>query len=169
MSNRDKAQNKKEFALFAAGCFWGVQAVFDAVEGIIRTTAGYSGGEKPNPTYEEVCSGETGHAECVLVEFDPEKTDYERLLDIFWLNHNPTSLNKQGPDVGEQYRSAIFYFNEEQRKIAERSRQKAQEMFDKPIVTEILKADVFYPAEEYHQKYYLTHKISCHVNLPNKR
>ena len=138
---------------FAAGCFWHVQIAFDQVKGVIKTTVGYTGGNMENPNYEDVCTDETGHAEAVLVEFDPKKVSYENLLVICWKSHDPTQLNRQGPDVGSQYKSVIFYHNEKQKLLATRSKQKEQKKYKKPIVTEILQASNFYPAEEYHQRY----------------
>lgn len=158
-----ESRTKTQTAIFAAGCFWGVQAVFDQVPGVASTIAGYIGGHTKNPTYAEVCSGATGHAEAVEIEFNPKKITYEMLLKIFWMNHNPTTINRQGPDIGEQYRSAIFYLNETQKKEALNSLKEHKKDFKKSIVTEIVKADKFYPAEDYHQKYYKTHSISCHV------
>ena len=159
---------KTEIAIFAAGCFWGVQAVFDSVEGVISTRVGYTGGKKEykNPSYQEVCSGKTKHAEAVEIVFNPLKTSYEKLVKIFFMNHDPTTMNRQGVDVGEQYRSTIFYLNEKQKEIALKSKKEYQKKLEKLIVTEIVKANDFYIAEDYHQKYYLTHKISCRVNLP---
>lgn len=159
------ATSKKNIAIFAAGCFWGVQAVFDQIPGVLKTTAGYTGGKKEyaNPSYELVCSGATGHAEAVKIEF--EGISYKELLKIFWLNHDPTTLNRQGSDIGEQYRSAIFYLNEHQKKKAQASMAEHQKKTEKPIQTEIVKATEFYPAEAYHQKYYTSHKISCPINL----
>lgn len=151
-------------ALFAAGCFWGVQYYFDQVPGVTKTTAGYTGGHTENPTYEEVCTHTTGHAEAVLIEFDPKKVNYEILLKQFFRMHNPTQLNRQGPDVGDNYRSGIFYFDDKQKQLAEKVRDTLQTTFDKPIVTQIAKASEFYRAEEYHQKY--TEKTGlgmCHV------
>lgn len=140
-------------ATFAAGCFWSVQLLFDKTEGVVSTKVGYTGGRMKNPTYEDVCSDETGHAEAIEIEFDPKKVKYEKLLDIFWANHNPTTLNKQGPDEGTQYRSAIFYHSEEQKTAAEKSKAAIQKKYKEPVVTQIVKASEFYPAEEYHQKY----------------
>src|ERR1700730_12734461 len=140
-------------ATFAAGCFWGVEDAFRQVEGVISTAVGYSGGNFKNPTYEDVCSGKTGHAEVVQVIFDPSKVTYGQLLDVFWNNHDPTTLNRQGPDVGAQYRSAIFFHSPEQAAEAKASREAAQARFAKPIVTEITPAQTFWPAEEYHQQY----------------
>ncbi len=140
-------------AIFAAGCFWGVQEYFDHERGVVKTLVGYTGGHTKHPTYEEVCSHTTGHAEALLLEFDPGKCPYEMLVRHFFRMHDPTQLNRQGPDVGDQYRSAIFYFDEAQKAIAERVKQEAQAGFGQPIVTEITPASTFYPAEVYHQKY----------------
>ncbi len=144
-----------EKATFAAGCFWGVEAAFRQVEGVTATTVGYSGGHVPNATYKQVCSGDTGHAEVVQVEFDPAKVSYDQLLNVFWENHDPTTLNRQGPDVGEQYRSAIFFHTPEQQAAAIASKEKLQASgkFKRPIVTEITPASEFSRAEDYHQQY----------------
>jgi peptide-methionine (S)-S-oxide reductase len=144
-----------EKATFAAGCFWGVEAAFRQVEGIAATAVGYSGGHVPNATYKQVCSGDTGHAEVVQVEFDPAKVSYDQLLNVFWENHDPTTLNRQGPDVGEQYRSAIFFHTPEQQAAAIASKEKLQASgkFKRPIVTEITPASDFFKAEDYHQQY----------------
>ena len=153
-----------EKAIFAAGCFWGVQFYFDQVPGVVRTTAGYTGGHIENPTYEQVSAHNTGHAEAVLIEFDPKKVSYETLCKQFFHMHDPTQLNRQGPDVGDNYRSAIFYFDQEQRKTAEKARGDAQPKFDKPIVTAIEPATRFYEAEDYHQKYAeRTGRGQCHI------
>jgi peptide-methionine (S)-S-oxide reductase len=148
---------KMERAIFAAGCFWGVEETFRQVRGVVRTEVGYTGGDMRNPSYEDVCTDRTGHAEAVLVEFNPDEISYDELLDLFWKNHDPTTRNRQGPDVGRQYRSAIFYFNEKQRAIAEASKGalEGRGRFQAPIVTEIAPAGTFWPAEEYHQKYHL--------------
>lgn len=154
-----------EKATFGAGCFWGVEATFRQMPGVWRTLVGYSGGHKDNPTYKEVCEDNTGHAEVVQVEYDPTKVKYDELLQIFWENHNPTTLNRQGPDVGTQYRSAIFYHNDEQKQLAERSKQdlSASGKWSKPIVTEITAAKPFYEAEDYHQQYLEKRGMSsCH-------
>jgi peptide-methionine (S)-S-oxide reductase len=143
-----------EKAIFANGCFWCTEAVFQEVKGVTKVQSGYTGGTVPNPTYEQVAGGNTGHAESLKIEFDPSIITYEDLLFIFWRTHNPTTLNQQGADVGTQYRSAIFYTNEEQKKLAEKSKSEAQELFDDPIVTEIVPASEFYPAEKYHENYY---------------
>ncbi|KAJ2909595.1 hypothetical protein GGI21_001724 [Coemansia aciculifera] len=142
-----------ELATFAAGCFWSVELVFQRKPIVLQTQVGYTGGSKADPTYKEVCAGTTGHAEAVRMEFIPKDNAYDTLLTAFWNKHNPTQGNRQGNDVGSQYRSAIFYHSEEQRKLAEESKQKRQESYEQPITTEILPAGVFYPAETYHQKY----------------
>ena len=144
-----------EIATFAAGCFWGVEAAFQRVPGVIDTAVGYSGGETANPTYKDVCTDETGHAEVVQVTFDPAKVSYEQLLDAFWKAHDPTQVNRQGPDFGTQYRTAIFFHSPEQEAAAKKSRAalEAGGKFKRPIATEITPASVFYRAEEYHQKY----------------
>lgn len=152
---------KIEKATFGAGCFWGVEAAFMAVEGVVSATSGYSGGTREKPTYEEVCAGRTGHAEVVEVEFDSDRVSYETLLDEFWKNHDPTTLNRQGPDVGSQYRSAIFTHSPEQAKAAVESKDRLADngAYSNPIVTEIAEATEFYRAEEYHQRYFEKHGI----------
>jgi methionine-S-sulfoxide reductase len=153
-----------EKALFAAGCFWGVQYYFDEVPGVTKTTAGYTGGHVKNPTYEQVLTHSTGHAEAVLIEFDPKTVSYETLCKQFFRMHDPTQLNRQGPDVGENYRSAIYYFDDGQKKTAEAVKQASQRNFKQPIVTEITKAGPFYEAEAYHQKYAeRTGHGMCHI------
>jgi peptide-methionine (S)-S-oxide reductase len=144
-----------EKATFGAGCFWGVEATFRAIPGVTSATVGYAGGTKENPTYEDVCGHGTGHAEVVQVEFDPAVVSYEQLLGVFWSNHNPTTLNRQGPDVGDQYRSVIFYHTPEQQAVAEESKTRLEKdgRFKRPIVTFIQPAPAFYPAEDYHQRY----------------
>lgn len=157
---------KTQLATFAAGCFWGVEEVFRHIKGVVNTSVGYTGGNLKNPTYENVCTDETGHAEAVQVEYDPSKVPYEKLLDVFWENHDPTQLNRQGPDVGTQYRSAIFYHGEEQRKLAMKSKEKLEKSgkYKKPIATEIVPAKEFYKAEEYHQRYLEKRGLStCHI------
>ena len=158
-------QAQTQTAMFAAGCFWGVEAAFREVDGVIATAVGYSGGRSDNPTYSDVCSGRTGHAETVEVTFNPALISYEQLLDVFWNSHDPTTLNRQGPDVGEQYRSAIFFLTPEQEAAARASKQALQESgkFKKPIVTEITPASKFYLAEDYHQQYFEKRGIS-HCN-----
>ena len=143
-------------AIFAAGCFWGIEAAFRKLEGVTVTAVGYTGGRAERPIYREVCSGQTGHAEAVEVTFDPEKISYEELLDIFWKIHDPTSLNRQGPDRGSQYRSAIFFTSPEQEAMAKASKAKleAEGRYERPIVTEIAPAKTFWMAEDYHQQYF---------------
>jgi peptide-methionine (S)-S-oxide reductase len=145
-----------EKATFGAGCFWGVEAAFRKVEGVVSTTVGYAGGSFKDPTYKDVCSGKTGHAEVVQVEYDPSKVSYEELLRVFWNIHDPTTLNRQGPDIGTQYRSAVFFHNPEQEATATASKQKLQSSgrYQKSIVTEITPASEFYRAEDYHQQYF---------------
>ena len=142
-------------ATFAAGCFWGVEATFRQVEGVLSTSVGYTGGTLDNPTYRAVCTDATGHAEAVDVEYDPSKVTFEQLLDIFWDNHDPTTLNRQGPDFGSQYRSAIFYHDDAQETAARESKERrnASGRYPRPIVTEITAASTYYRAEEYHQQY----------------
>jgi peptide-methionine (S)-S-oxide reductase len=153
------ARAEVEEATFAAGCFWHTEAAFRKIEGVISATSGYTGGGTENPTYEEVCSDQTGHAEAVLVVFDPAKVSYERLLDVFWSEHDPTTRNRQGWDVGSQYRSAIFYHSPAQQAAAVASKERLEKSgrYRNPIVTEILPARPFYRAEEYHQRYYEKH------------
>ncbi len=143
-------------ATFAAGCFWGVESVFKTLDGVHSTEVGYTGGQAENPSYELVCTGQTGHAEAVRIEFDPQTISFEDLLEAFWNSHDPTTMNRQGPDVGSQYRSAIFYHDEQQKEAAEKSITvfDAAGSFDDPIVTEIQPAEEFWPAEEYHQDYF---------------
>jgi methionine-S-sulfoxide reductase len=150
-----------EKATFAGGCFWCMQAIFDKVKGVVSTIVGYTGGHKENPTYEEVCSGKTGHAEAIEILYDPSQVTYEELLDVFWKNIEPTMLNRQFVDFGTQYRTAILYHNEKQKRFAEASKEKLDRSgkFYKPIVTEIKLASTFYKAEEYHQQYYKKNPI----------
>ena len=149
-------------ATFGAGCFWHVEDVFIKTKGVKSTQVGYIGGTLPDPTYEEVCTDKTGHAEVVEVEYDPDEVSFDELLDVFWGNHNPTTLNRQGPDIGIQYRSAIFYHDEKQKELAEMSKKNldGSDRFERPIVTEIVPAPHFYRAEEYHQKYFKKHGFS---------
>ncbi|MGI8631659.1 MAG: peptide-methionine (S)-S-oxide reductase MsrA [Solirubrobacterales bacterium] len=161
-------------AMFGAGCFWGVEETFRAVEGVQDVTVGYSGGDMPDPGYEAVCRGDTGHAEVVLVEYDPAQVDYERLVDVFWEAHDPTQVNRQGPDHGTQYRSAIFAYDDEQKRAAEQSKQDldASGRLSAPVATEIASASEFWKAEDYHQQYFrrrgrfspqgLMHRLSKH-------
>ena len=155
------AQQEPETAIFAGGCFWCVEADFDKVPGVLDTLSGYIGGERPDPTYEEVSAGGTGHAEAVRITYDPAQVSYAQLLDLFWRSIDPTTPDRQFCDRGSQYRSAIFYLNEEQRRLAEVSRAalEADKPFPEPIVTEISPADTFYPAEVYHQDYYRKNPI----------
>ncbi len=154
-------------AVFAMGCFWHVEAVFRQVKGVRNVTSGYAGGTLENPTYDDVCSGKTGHAEAVLVEYDPAVAKYETLLDVFWANHDPTTRNRQGPDVGQQYRSAIFWFTPDQRDAAVASKQKLEQAktFARPITTEITRATPFWPAEDYHQRYFEKHGRTCNLKM----
>ncbi|MHA1915790.1 MAG: peptide-methionine (S)-S-oxide reductase MsrA [Promethearchaeota archaeon] len=151
-------------AIFAAGCFWGVEANFRKVEGVISTRVGYIGGQFKNPTYRAVCSNKTGHAEAIEIIFDPSKVTYNELLEVFWSIHDPTTLNRQGPDIGSQYRSAIFYFGSEQKEKALNSKAKfeASNQFKRPIVTLIVPASDFWEAEEYHQQYIEKRESSFH-------
>lgn len=149
-------------ATFGAGCFWGVEASFQKIKGVTSTTVGYMGGKTKNPTYEKVCTDKTGHAEVVQIIFDPLIISYEKLLEIFWSIHDPTQLNRQGLDIGTQYRSLIFYHSEEQKQLAEKSKQKQLLRHKKEITTEITPVKEFYPAEEYHQKYLEKNRLfSC--------
>lgn len=142
-------------AMFGAGCFWGVETAFRKIDGVVDAACGYSGGTTANPDYKTVCSGRTGHAEVVEVEFDPEKVGYEQIVDAFWKMHDPTQLNRQGPDIGSQYRSAIFYYDESQAEVARESKKRLEAAgIGRPIVTEITPAGQFYRAEEYHQRYF---------------
>lgn len=160
---------KSEVATFAAGCFWGVEAAFAKVDGVLETQVGYTGGKKVDPTYREVCSDRTGHAEAVQVTFDPQKVSFAELLDVFWSCHDPTTVDRQGPDVGSQYRSAIFVHDAEQERIAQASIDEVNTsgVFGRKIVTQIVPAGKFYPAEEYHQKYFERRgqAESCHVGV----
>lgn len=158
---------KYEKAYFGAGCFWGIELTFSQLPGVIETAVGYMGGDEkkyPHPTYEQVCSDRTNYAEVVEITFNPSKVSYSQLLDLFWKSHNPTTPNRQGPDVGTQYRSAIFYTNEKQKKEAEVSKQEFQKTLSNPIVTQIVQAKTFFKAEEYHQQYLKkTGRASCHI------
>ncbi|MEN6592526.1 MAG: peptide-methionine (S)-S-oxide reductase MsrA [Methanobacterium sp.] len=150
----DDEQNKEfKRANFAAGCFWGVEEAFRCLNGVVSTMVGYMGGDFENPTYEDVCTGKTGHAETVEVVYDPSLISYNELLAVFWNNHDPTTPNQQGPDVGSQYRSLIFYYDDEQKELALKSKEKVQKRLNREIVTEILPATTFYQAEDYHQQY----------------
>jgi peptide-methionine (S)-S-oxide reductase len=147
-------ETKTGRVIVGGGCFWCVEAVYQTVPGILSATSGYAGGKVPNPTYEQVCTGRTGHAEVVQIEFDPARISYEQVIDLFWKAHDPTTLNRQGADVGTQYRSIILYENEEQKAAAEKSKAAAQAQFKSPVVTEIVPLQAFYPAEAYHQDFY---------------
>ena len=155
------AMGNLKTALFSAGCFWGVEESFRKVSGVVRVEVGYTGGDVPNPTYEDVCAGGTGHAEAVEVEYDPAQVSFEELLDVLWSIHDPTTLNRQGPDVGNQYRSAIFFHTPQQEAAAKASKDKLEESgrFSSSIVTEITPAVEFYKAEEYHQQYLAKQRI----------
>lgn len=159
-----------EKATFGAGCFWCVEAVFERLDGVVSVTAGYTGGSVPDPTYEQVCTETTGHAEVAQIVFDPSRISYERLLDVFWQAHDPTTLNRQGADVGTQYRSAIFTHDESQYAAAQRSKRGAQAQFEKPVVTEIVPLTAFYAAEQYHQDYYRNNPTApyCRVVIEPK-
>ena len=157
----------KELATLAGGCFWGMEEIIRKLPGVVSTTVGYTGGNKPNPTYKEVCSGDTGHAEAVQIEFDPQKTSFEALLGFFFRMHDPTTLNRQHNDIGSQYRSAIFFHSEEQAKVARKVIEDVNKSgrFGKPAVTEIVAAGEFYAAEDYHQDYLqkFPNGYNCHV------
>ena len=154
-----------EKATFGAGCFWGVEETFRQLKGVTATAVGYEGGLMNNPTYKDVCTGRTGHAEVVQVEYDPKQISYDKLLDVFWHSHNPTSLNRQGPDIGTQYRSAVFFHSPEQEKVAKASMEKLQKTgYKSPIVTQIVPAAPFWIAEDYHQQYLAKRGLgSCHI------
>lgn len=163
---KDETMEKSKIATFGAGCFWGVEAAYRQIPGVLSTRVGYLGGTLENPTYHDVCSGRTGHAEVVEVTYDPARLTYADLLTVFWENHNPTTLNRQGPDVGEQYRSAIFYHDNEQKAAAEASKTERDRSgrYRGPIVTEITPASTFYQAEDYHQQYLEKRGLaSCHI------
>lgn len=151
-------------ATFGAGCFWGVEAAFRQLPGVLETAVGYEGGAKENPTYKEVCTDRTGHAEVVQVDFDPARVTYDQMLDLFWANHDPTTLNRQGPDIGTQYRSTVFFHDAEQQVLAQASKDRWQAKFKRPIVTLIVPAETFYVAEDYHQQYLEKRGLShCHI------
>lgn len=161
---------KHKLATLGGGCFWCTEAVFEKLDGVKRVVSGYAGGEDPTPTYKEVCSGETGHAEVIQIEYDPDTVSFEELMEVFWLAHDPTTLNRQGNDVGTQYRSVVFYHDEEQKTAAEKSKQEAKGMFKRPIVTEISPFEKFYPAEDYHQDYFAKNPNNpyCNFFIPPK-
>ena len=160
----DKMEGAKmEKAIVAGGCFWGVESLFQELDGVVDTAVGYTGGHTENPTYRDICAHGTGHAEAVEVVYDPDQVTYEEILIYFWRLHDPTTMNRQGPDVGDQYRSAIFYLSPEQKAAAEKVQPEAQKNWKKPIVTEIVPATLFYPAEDYHQDYFKKHGgHGCH-------
>mgnify|MGYP001565283475 CR=1 FL=1 len=151
-------RDKMETATFAMGCFWKPQFIFSQVPGVKSTTVGYTGGKVNNPNYRQVCSDTTGHAEAIEIVYDPKRISYNQLLEVFWNNHDPTQMNRQGPDVGTQYRSAIFYHDEEQKKVAEQSKQEIEKKLKIKVVTEVIQADIFYKAEDYHQNYLTKNK-----------
>jgi peptide-methionine (S)-S-oxide reductase len=154
--NSKSGNMNKEIATFGTGCFWCTEAIFSQLKGVLKVTSGYSGGHTINPTYKEVCEGNTGHAECIQVEFDPTQITFDELLEVFWQTHDPTTLNRQGADIGTQYRSVIFYHNVAQENSAENYLKQLNEskIWDKPVVTEITRFDTFYQAEDYHKEYY---------------
>ena len=152
----NNTQQEIEQATFGAGCFWCVEAVFERLAGVIDVQAGYTGGSTKNPIYEEICTGKTGHAEVIQLDYNPRLISYEKLMDVFWRSHDPTTLHRQGEDIGTQYRSVLFYHSDKQREIAEKSMKRADqsEMYANPIITEIIPMGTFYPAEDHHQNYY---------------
>lgn len=155
-----------QFATFGAGCFWSVEETFRQLPGVVSTAVGYMGGSMENPTYEDVCTDTTGHVEVVHIEYDPDKIPYANLLDVFWENHDPTTLNRQGPDIGTQYRSVVFFHTSGQQKETQKSKAMLEQSkkYDQPIVTEVIQAQPFYRAEEYHQKYLQKRGLStCHI------
>ncbi len=159
-----KTRTITEKATFAAGCFWGVEAAFAQVPGVVTAVCGYTGGTTENPTYHDVCTGSTGHAEAVQLTFDPSNVTYQVLLDVFWRIHDPTLVDRQGPDIGSQYRSVIFTHSHAQETLATASRDAQQKRLDRPIATQIEPAPPFYRAEEYHQRYFARHGVSCGVS-----
>ena len=172
MKNRNKKETVVETAYFGGGCFWCIEAIFRKIKGVTEATPGYAGGNKENPTYEEVSSGKTGHAEVVKVEFDPTIVSFEELLTVFFYSHNPGTLNQQGSDIGKQYRSVVFYANKKQKTVAEKfvARLRDEKAYDKPIVTEIRPLEAFYKAENYHQKYFEKNpdKAYCQIVIAPK-
>lgn len=158
---------KKEIATLAGGCFWCTEAIFQRLKGVISVMPGYTGGTVENPTYEQVCTGSTGHAEATQIEFDPNIIPFEKILDVFWHTHNPTTLNQQGNDIGTQYRSSIFYHDEKQKEIAEKSKQEVEKekLYKDPIVTTIVPFTKFYPAENYHKDYYERNQSAAYCNF----
>jgi peptide-methionine (S)-S-oxide reductase len=160
----DKRTNGTELATLGGGCFWCIEAIFERLDGVKSVTSGYTGGQTDQPTYEDVCTGLTGHAEVAQIEYDAQKISYDKLLEVFWEAHDPTTLNRQGADVGTQYRSAIFYHNDAQRQAAEKSKAEAAKQFDRPIVTEIKPLTKFHKAENYHQDYFRNHSNAPYCN-----
>ena len=158
MAANPKIPDGADYITLGAGCFWCTEAVYQQIPGVLSVTSGYIGGTTKNPTYDDICTGSSGHAEVARIVFDPQKTALEKILEVFWHAHDPTTLNRQGNDAGTQYRSAIFYNNDAQRQIAEKSKADAAKEFSRPIVTEITQASEFYPAEDYHQNYYRLNK-----------
>jgi peptide-methionine (S)-S-oxide reductase len=154
LAHAENEPMKTEKATLGGGCFWCVEAVYERLPGILSVVSGYAGGETENPTYEDICTGKTGHAEVVQIEYDPAKISYEKIIDLFWDAHDPTTLNRQGNDVGTQYRSIILTANEDEARVARESKDRAQPKFNSPIVTEIVPLEKFYPAEDYHQDFY---------------
>jgi peptide-methionine (S)-S-oxide reductase len=163
--NSETPQPKKELATFGGGCFWCTEAIFQRIDGVATVASGYAGGKTENPTYKQVTSGETGHAEVLQIEFDPKKVSFEKLLDVFWLAHDPTTLNRQGADVGTQYRSIILFHDERQKAAAEKSKKAAASQFKDPIVTEIVPLAKFYKAEGYHQNYFNNNPSAPYCNF----
>lgn len=161
---------KTQMATFGGGCFWCTEAVFERIDGVKNVVSGYEGGTKPNPSYQQVCSGDTGHAEVIRIEFDPAQVSYADLLDVFWQAHDPTTKNRQGPDEGTQYRSVIFYHDDAQKAAAEKSKKETSTQFKYPIVTEIVPHMTFYTAEEYHQDFFAKNPNNryCQYNIPPK-
>lgn len=155
----------KEYAIFAGGCFWCTEAVFQNLKGVLNVMPGYAGGLIENPSYEQVSTGQSGHAEAIQITFNPKDISYKDLLYVFFRTHNPTTINRQGNDIGSQYRSMIFYFNEKQRRDAEEERKKAQDLYKETIITEVSPHKHFYPAEEYHRQYYLKNKSASYCQL----
>ncbi len=162
---KNKPMNNLETATFGAGCFWCIEAIFQDLKGVSKVQSGYSNGQTLNPSYKDICTGKTGHAEVLKVEFDPSIISYEELLKVFWYSHNPTTLNRQGNDVGTQYRSGIYYHSEAQRLAAEQSKKATQATLVDPIVTEIVAAETFYPAEDYHNDYFNQHGTEPYCSM----
>ncbi len=171
MNFQNKTEQERDSTLttatFGGGCFWCTEAIFKQLKGVCEVTSGYSGGHVKNPTYQEVCEGNTGHAECIRITYDPNQINYTELLEVFWMTHDPTTLNRQGADIGPQYRSVIFYHDEEQKELAllYKNKLNTQKIWDRPIVTEIAKFEKFYPAEKYHQNYYFLNKNQAYCRM----